>query len=254
MKRIKETEEKLNSLFSSLGLKTGPIYCYDSVRSTMDVAFDMDEDDIKDKTIIIAQRQKRGRGRHGRKWYSAHGSLLFSLVLNQYDIRLPYSIIASFALYKTFNHHTQKVRLKWINDIMWENGKKVAGILTEERLKRMVIGMGINLNDHSIPRQVEPVATSYYIETGERLDRDQFLVSIIDEFLSLLTKTEKGSIEEILTAWENEAGIRNRSVRVIDGKREIQGTALGIDKKTGALKIRIGKDQVEVYEGTLFYT
>lgn len=252
MRRIKKKEERLKESLSSLGHDMGAVYCFDSVGSTMDVAFGLEEE-VLDRTLVVSDYQKSGRGRHGRKWHSTEGSLLFSLILIKYDISIPYSMIASYALYRAFTGYTQKVRLKWINDILWENHKKIAGVLTEERNHRTVIGMGINLNNHHLPAGLRKIATSYYIETGQKMDREKFLVSILAELFSLIADIEKDGIEKILSGWEDEARIRKRSVRVIDGKKKICGIVLGIDKKTGALKLQVGKEEVEVYEGTLFY-
>jgi BirA family biotin operon repressor/biotin-[acetyl-CoA-carboxylase] ligase len=254
MQRLREMEKRLETALSLLHHELGPVYCFDSVKSTMDTAFGMEAAEIGDKTIIFSDRQTRGRGRHGRKWYSAKGSLIFSIILTAYDIRIPYSMVASYALYRAFTRFTQDVRLKWINDILWENGKKIAGVLTEERKKRTVIGMGINLNNVYIPSRVSRIATSYYIETGNQILKEEFLVTIMDELLTLLGNVENNGTEEILAAWENDAGIRNRSVKVVNGEREIFGTALGIDKKTGALRVKAGKEEIDFYEGTLFYT
>jgi BirA family biotin operon repressor/biotin-[acetyl-CoA-carboxylase] ligase len=254
MQRLKEMEKRLETALSSLNNDLGAVYCFDSVKSTMDTAFGMEAAAIRDKTIIYSDRQTRGRGRHGRKWYSAEGSLIFSLILTAYDIRIPYSMIASYALYKAFTRFTQNVRLKWINDILWENGKKLAGVLTEERKQRTVIGLGINLNNAYIPSRVRRIATSYYIETGNQISKEEFLAAILEELLMLLVNVENNGTEQTLAAWEQDAGIRNRSVRVVNGEREIFGTALGIDKKTGALRVKVGRERIDIYEGTLFYT
>jgi len=252
MRRIEDKEKELQGLLSKLQHDVGPVYWYATVRSTMDVGFELPE--AADRTVIVADRQTRGRGRYGRLWYSEEGSLYCSIVLTRFDIRLPYSMIASYGVYRALRKYTARVKLKWINDVLWENGRKVSGVIAEERWQRTVIGIGVNLNNLKFNKKIEMTATSYRRETGECIRVAEFLRYVADEFFLLLAVVDRDGIERVMAEWETDASVRGRAVRIVDGSRELLGTSAGIDKRTGALLLHTKEGDVKVYEGSLFYT
>ncbi len=141
--------------------------------------------------------------------------------------------------------------LKWINDVLWENGKKISGVLTEECRNRTVIGIGVNLNSEEMPLSVRNGSTSYYIETGERILKEDFLSSLIAELFLILDRVKKGGITRVMNEWETEADLRRKRVCVINDSGEFKGIAAGINKKTGALILNRDGGQLEIYEGSL---
>ena len=253
MKRLFKKEREMIKLFGERACEIGAIYCFDAVSSTMDVAFELDETMLKDKTIVIAESQTHGRGRFDRPWYSGYGSVIFSIVLLQFDFRIPYSMLAAFAVYRAFRRMTERVRLKWVNDVLWENGKKICGILTEERCGKTVIGVGVNLNNRSFPPSIKEYATSYYIETGTVLDKEVFTSRTIIELFDILEKQKIEGIESVMGEWEIESGILNRRVKVLTPSGEYSGVIQGINRKTGALELLTEGGLRELYDGSLFY-
>lgn len=253
MKRLKDRENRLKGYLKNLKDEIGEVYFFDSLPSTMDAAFNLEENLISDRTLIITDVQSQGRGRSGKGWYSSRDSLVFSIILINQDFQIPHSMIGAYAVFKTLKAYNERVRLKWINDVLWENGKKIAGVLTEERGIRTVIGIGINLNDKKIPENLKDTATSYFIETGEEIPKDEFLLKIVEELLSLLKRVERGAIERVLSEWEVESGIRNRRVVVMCSNGNYYGTVIGIDKTTGALRLLSNDRELEIYEGSLAF-
>lgn len=253
MERLLKKEKKMIKLFGERVCEIGAIYCFDDVSSTMDVAFELDETMLKDKTIVIAESQTHGRGRFDRPWYSGYGSVIFSVILLQFDFRIPYSMLSAFAVYRTFRRMTDRVRLKWVNDVLWENGKKVCGILTEERSGRTVIGIGVNLNNRYFPPSIVEYATSYYIETGTEVEREVFTSRTIMELFDILERQRMEGIESVMGEWEIESGILNRRVRVVTPSGECTGVVQGVNKKTGALELLTEEGPRELYDGSLFY-
>lgn len=251
MRRIDDKEKYLQELLRELQCDVGPVYWYDTVLSTMDVGFELPG--AADRTVIVAERQTRGRGRYERLWYSEEGSLYCSIVLTRFDIRLPYSMIASYGVYRAFQKYAARVKLKWINDVLWENGRKISGVIAEERGQRTVIGIGVNLNNLKFHKKIESTATSYRRETGKCIEVAEFLKDVADEFFSLLSAVDKDGIERVMAEWETDASVRGRAVRIVTGSRELLGTSTGIDKKTGALLLHTKEGDVKVYEGSLFY-
>jgi BirA family biotin operon repressor/biotin-[acetyl-CoA-carboxylase] ligase len=101
--------------------------------------------------IVVAGRQRSGRGRRGNRWESAPGSsLLFSVGLEGRGEDLPWAMMAAaFALADAIGAVCAAAPVvKWPNDVLL-NGAKCAGILLETRNEggelRSVLGVGVNL-------------------------------------------------------------------------------------------------------------
>ena len=110
-------------------------------------------------TVVLARSQKRGRGRHGRDWYSrADDSFIFSGLLEGALEPALLSLLplvtglairnAALKLQPAFAH---EIYLKWPNDvILVRQGRagKLAGVLLEGEqvgaTRRIVIGIGLN--------------------------------------------------------------------------------------------------------------
>ncbi|HEX5079921.1 MAG TPA: biotin--[acetyl-CoA-carboxylase] ligase, partial [Geminicoccaceae bacterium] len=119
--------------------------------------------------VVLARRQTRGRGRHGRAWASPAGNLYASLLL-QVDGPLAtsaqLSFVAGLALAEARERHAPAgvlPRLKWPNDVLLGRAK-VAGILLESAgvgstgTADVIVGTGVNIV--SCPRDTPYPATS----------------------------------------------------------------------------------------------
>ncbi len=251
MIRVREKENRMIKLFPGLGHGPTGIFWFKTVGSTMDTAFSLPEKSIRNRALVVADEQTMGRGRYDRKWVSSGGDLTFSVILTEYDFRVPYSMIAAHAVYRILKKHDGRVRLKWINDVMWENGKKISGALTEEKMARTVIGVGVNLNSAEMPPSLESGATSYYIETGKILIKEEFLSLLVEELFGMLDRVDSGEVQGLLAEWESDACLEGRRVTVVNDSGYIRGTAAGINKKTGALILKSDLGLKEIYEGNV---
>jgi BirA family biotin operon repressor/biotin-[acetyl-CoA-carboxylase] ligase len=122
--------------------------------------------------VYLTNEQVAGRGRlEGRKWVAPAGSsLLFSLLIRPTELLPPHqaqqlTMIGGLALANAVERQTGlRPGLKWPNDLLWQDGKKLAGILTEleieeDRLIWAVIGIGLNVNlDFSKNSELENLA------------------------------------------------------------------------------------------------
>jgi len=131
-------------------------------------------------TVIVAEEQTKGRGKPGSAWYSPKGGLYFSIVLMpKKDITdlLPLTLLTAKVLASLIPNS----EIKLPNDILIA-GKKVCGILTEKSGKRLIIGIGVNTNIRSFPKELEGKATSLLIESGREIDREDFLSGFLSAF------------------------------------------------------------------------
>jgi BirA family biotin operon repressor/biotin-[acetyl-CoA-carboxylase] ligase len=119
--------------------------------------------------LYLTDEQLVGRGRLERSWRApAESSLLMSLLFRPAGLVAPaqaqrLTMLCALALADAIELHTElSPGLKWPNDLVWRDGKKLAGILTEldiegDLLNWVVVGLGLNVNvDFSRQTQAEP--------------------------------------------------------------------------------------------------
>lgn len=128
------------------------VHLYEDVRSTMDVAAGLGDRSAPAGTLVVADAQRAGRGRAGRRWESAaDGGLWITLLERPNDPTalpvLPLRIGLRIA--KVLERWTDApIQLKWPNDL-YVGARKLAGILIDarwrdQRLDWVAIGVGIN--------------------------------------------------------------------------------------------------------------
>src|SRR5260370_20744041 len=89
------------------------------------------------------------------------------------------------------------VDLKWPNDLLL-SGKKFCGILAEmnaeaTRVRHLVVGVGINVNQVKFPAELREIATSLRIETGTEWSR----VELCATLLKSLDREYRSLIEDV---------------------------------------------------------
>jgi BirA family transcriptional regulator, biotin operon repressor / biotin---[acetyl-CoA-carboxylase] ligase len=119
-----------------------------STGSTNERALELAEAGAPSGTVVTADEQSAGRGRHGRVWSAPAGAaLLYSAVLRSLDERhalLPLAV--PLAVCDAIESVAPlSCRVKWPNDV-WIGESKVAGVLIEARPPDWaVIGVGVNV-------------------------------------------------------------------------------------------------------------
>jgi BirA family transcriptional regulator, biotin operon repressor / biotin---[acetyl-CoA-carboxylase] ligase len=145
---------------------------------------DADEDE---GTTVAADLQTHGRGRLGRVWEAPAGKgLLFSVLLRPTPPMALWpelSLVAGDAVAAALRGETDvAAELSHPNDVMIE-GVKVAGILAEARVGRVVLGIGVNVNQtgEELPADTAKPPTSLRIATGREWPRAPLLAAILHE-------------------------------------------------------------------------
>lgn len=146
---------------------------------------------IKDKTLVMADIQKSGKGTHGRIWHTDEiKNIAFSLYiqtnckshkLEGITIEIAQIIVQIFK-----EKYGIELDIKKPNDIMCK-GKKIGGILTESKInseivKFLVIGIGINTEKIKFTDDIKHIATSIKKEFGIEVDRIEIINSFCDKF------------------------------------------------------------------------
>ena len=166
------------------------IQIYDRIGSTNDLALQCGTDGAQEGTLILAESQTQGRGRHGRKWLAPPGSSILASVILRHRLRadqvgLP-NLVGGIAIATAINELTDlSAQIKWPNDVLIQ-GKKVSGILTELEYDRrrqpfFVMGFGVNVNTTraDLPEELRASATSLRLESKRKISRVALLQAIL---------------------------------------------------------------------------
>lgn len=227
------------------------IYC-DEILSTNSELLSDKQHYKKSGTVLLAEKQIKGKGRKDRTWQSAKGAnLTFSILLTKdhlSDVKINHiNLIASLAVASAIeNLYQLRTELKWPNDI-FINKKKVAGILIETSVKgskveRVVIGIGVNLNQIAFQGEFNHPPTSLKLETGLNIDRENMLAEVLNIFEEFFLKL-KDQYASVLEDWREKCKMIGDKIAVTDGEKVRNGIFYDIDDD-GYLLLK-QKDKIE---------
>ena len=191
-------------------------------------------------TILLAEKQSKGRGRKERVWYSAKGqNLTFSILLTSKKyfgkkfnlLNFATSLSVAFALENLFQLKTE---LKWPNDVL-VNGKKICGILLEStsqgnKIERVVIGIGLNVNQALFQGNFNLEPTSIKLELGESVDREKLLAELLNTFEEILQKMESKP-DEIMKDWKDRCNLIGEKISVTEEDNTKYGIFEDLDEE-----------------------
>lgn len=233
------------------GERAARVHYYPEVDSTMGIAMELARKGCPDFTVVVAERQKKGRGRLQRTWQSATGGLYFSMILRpQIDpsagplINLAAAVDLADALEALYGI---QVQLKWPNDVLVEE-RKLAGILSQmvadpDRIEFVNVGIGINV--HNDTRSIRPPAVSIAALTRHSISRAEILRSFWDRFEGRFCA---GDLTDAVAQWKQRAITLGRRVKVQTLRGFYEGLAVDVKQK-GELVLQTdeGKRETIVY-------
>jgi len=142
-------------------------------------------EDSAEGAVAVAEEQTQGRGRLGRRWEAAAGSSILVSVLLVPPVeppRLPeLSLVAGGAVAQAIAEVTGiEPAIKFPNDLLI-GMRKVAGILAESSEGRVVLGIGVNVNQtaQELPADTLTPPTSLRVVLGEPVERARLLAAIL---------------------------------------------------------------------------
>ena len=158
-----------------------------------DLSFKKELDDF---TVITTRNQTLGRGQMSAKWESEPGkNLAFSVLKNNINIPIQrvflVSVCVSLAIVDALKRlGIPDLSIKWPNDILSGNSK-IGGILIENilsgsKIKRTIIGIGLNVNQEVFKNA--PNASSLKNIINVDFDLDSVFYSLIEQLHLYLNK------------------------------------------------------------------
>lgn len=167
-------------------------FYYEKIDSTQkEITRRAEKGKIENGTLIYADLQTEGIGTHGRRWYTSEkNNIAFSVFLElncNIDLlngltRKIAEIILDIFEYK----YDIYLQIKSPNDIYY-NQKKLGGILTEtkvekNRVKSLIVGIGININKDFFEEDIKDIATSINKEFQINIDIKEFMSEFCNRF------------------------------------------------------------------------
>ncbi|EGB13631.1 biotin/acetyl-CoA-carboxylase ligase [Pseudodesulfovibrio mercurii] len=246
------------------GLADGTVVVAEECATTMELAARLAADELLGPWgAVVCARQSRGRGQLRRPWASLAGNMHASIVLPPTPEKGPWAEAMSDLLPLVVGHVVSEVlaglgaqvRIKWPNDIL-QDGRKVGGMLIEERNGTSVVGVGLNLadcpkdaqmrEDHSVPAAKiglpffsgGPVAL-----LGQLVNRGKSVYAVM---LDEIPPPRFISMFESKLAWFG------RTILVKEGDESSYEALLAGLSLNGGLVLRRGGVETVLYSGSIF--
>lgn len=241
------------------------VECHQQIDSTNIRAKQLAETGEPEGTLIVAEEQTAGKGRRGRSWSSEKNiGVWMSLILRPQVKSTEVScltLVSAMAVAEAVRTLCQiPAYIKWPNDIV-VSGKKVCGILTEmssemDYIHYVVVGIGINANHRSFSPDIQDKATSLFLESGRKVDRQVLIASVMESFSRYYVRyMETKDMSLLLEEYNDMLVNRDREVQIYYGMVEDadpsqieRGTAKGIDA-SGALLVETKQGVKAVVSG-----
>ncbi len=149
------------------------------------------KDLVRDGQIVLAQKQTSGHGRMGRSFVSKEGGIYVSFCFEPRigaKKLIPVTGMCAVAVRRAIKRCCDvSPEIKWTNDILL-CGKKICGILAETtfeggRPKKLIIGIGINLNQskESFEGELSETASSISALTCKNTDPELMSAVLMEE-------------------------------------------------------------------------
>lgn len=208
----------------------------------------------------VAEFQRAGRGRRGRRWLAPFASgLCLSVNWTFRDapaalgaLSLAAGVAVMRALHRLGFHG---LALKWPNDIV-HGGRKLGGILIDLRGEAagpayVVVGVGINLRLPAAVKEAlaaEGLEASDLAQIGSLPGRSLAVSALINELALALEEFGARGMSAFADEWRGADALANRPVRVLQGERTLEGLARGVDAD-GALLLDAGDGRQRILSG-----
>ncbi len=216
------------------------ILYYETLESTNQEIRSLAGNGEKEGLVLIADYQTKGKGRLQRPWVGSSGESIAMSILIRPDIP-PYmapsitQVVALSVCKALRNVSGLDFKIKWPNDIII-NGKKVCGILTEmdgeiDCLNYIIVGIGINVNQESMPSDISHKATSLKIELNKNIQRKDIVINILNEFEKGYEIFKSHGIKPFINELKNYSALINKSVVISNPFKSFNAKVVDIDNE-----------------------
>ena len=222
--------------------------------------------------VWLAEEQTAGKGRAGHTWQSrARDGIYLSALLwpRLAPSEVPILSLAAGLVVMEAVHEVTGLwgDLRWPNDVLLGE-KKFCGILCElsagvsngvgngltnnaERVRYVVVGMGLNVNNEDFPPELEPIATSLRLELGRQVSRVELVAALLralDRELEALENGVAQAREQVLRRFERHSSYCCGAAVTVEEDGGYQGITRGLDQR-GFLRVETAQGLRTVLSG-----
>jgi len=244
------------------------VLVFAATTSTIDVARRVAADPTAGGTVIVADTQRSGRGRHGRSWHSPPGAGIWASLVADSPAREPGSlanpswlaVLVTMATVEALRGLGWRgLGIRWPNDVVERDaGRKVAGALAEiyqgpgapPHCCRSILSLGLNVKQTAqdqFPVELRATAASLAMLRGRPempaadapLDRGPILRAILQELNRWLGRPPEGW----LALWDRHSVLTGQMVQVRSEGESWEGQVAGLEPD-GSLLVRVPSGQL----------
>ena len=238
------------------------IHHHYKIGSTNSVAMEAASAGAPEGSVFLTEQQTAGRGRGANQWHSARSSGIYCSVVLRPPLPPSDVLILSLAAGLAVQSAVQEIDSRVIPDLKWPNdvlidGKKFCGILTEmnaevTRVRYVVVGIGINVNQSTFPADLEAAATSLRLATGTEWSRVELCTALLKsldrEYHALIQEADAPT--SILRRFQERSSSAHGRRVTVEENGGFEGTTDGLDSR-GFLLVRTAQGMRIVLSGTV---
>lgn len=195
----------------------------------------------------LAEYQTQGQGRQGRTWVSPFGKNIYlslGWVFSGGPATLAgLSLAVGVAVARgMLQLGVQGVRLKWPNDVYWQD-RKLGGILLEmsgesSGPSKVIVGLGVNLDMGAhAGRSIDQAWTDLSAIIGrEHFSRNHVAAILLQQLLLAMDEFSRHGLSAFLEEWCSLDRIAGQQIQLQMPGKTIMGMAKGVDEH-GALLV-----------------
>lgn len=175
--------------------------------------------------VFTADHQTAGRGRLSHRWLSPPGeNLTMSAVVGVVGMSpeavatLP--LVAGLAAAEAVSEclgggrsQGSAVGIKWPNDVL-VGERKICGVLCERNGDRVIVGIGVNVNQRRFDAEIAARATSLSIEGGGALSVDNVRDAVLRHFAAELGAWREGGFRAVWPKIREMDFLKGRAVSI----------------------------------------
>ena len=206
-------------------------------------------------TLIAANHQTSGRGRHGHNFYSPPGTGLYmSLILRPSVEASEFQMITIAAaaavcltIEKLYPSSKGDIKIKWVNDIFFR-GRKIAGILTEAltnfengEIESVIVGIGINVSTKKFDDYASGIAGSIFQGEEFIFGRDELCAGTADYIMDFADNLNSS---ELIALYRERSMLIDKDITYMKNETNHSGHVERIDDR-GRLVILNDEGEIE---------
>ena len=243
--------------------KISRVICLDEIDSTNNAAKKLAVSGSPHGTLVAANHQTSGRGRHGHTFESPAGTGLYmSLILRPrieaerfQMITVADAVAVCLAAEELCPDLKGKLGIKWVNDIFLR-GRKIAGILTEAvssfesgEIESVITGIGINITTHEFSEDVSRTAGAIFEGEEPAFRREELCARAADLIMDFAENLDNPAI---IAAYRERSILTGENITYMKNDVQCCGHVEGIDDAGGLMILNEAGEIETLRSGEVF--